>query len=104
MTIRTADTLGVGQFSAGKSTVTVSQDGMTGRLGQGAIASSEIVWAKDIRNKLPHPRGGFWIRPPSPAAGLYVAYNVCASIRDALYAGTAPHTSRSTWLQHMLRL
>jgi hypothetical protein len=28
----------------------------------------ETVWAKDSRNKLPHPRRGFWIRPPSPAA------------------------------------
>jgi len=48
------------------------------------------------RDKLPHLRRGFWIRPPSPAACLprvpikeYVAYNVCASIRDASYTGTA---------------
>ena len=30
--------------------------------------SGEIVWAKDSRNKLPHPWRGFWIRPPSTAA------------------------------------
>ena len=49
----------------------------------------------DRRDKLPHPRQIFWIRPPSSAVRAlprvlqYVAYDVCTSTRGALYTGTA---------------